>query len=273
MSLIEYIDPAYLKDKLASMDTQIGKMTFDGSSYLYVNAAVVANPSNLDVALSTRASESTLSSVNSGISGIKTQTDKLTFDGSSYLYVNAATVGNPPNLDVALSTRASESTLSGIKTQTDKLTFDGSSRLYINAAVVANPSNLDVALSTRLADNKIPNALGQLNKDVGGSTIYALATVPSGSPMDITRMPYTVSNVSVSTTESNTTIASPGAKLITIRNFGDNDVLLGINGSVPTTNPLKVKAHCCLSFIFGGATSIYYKTSSGTSTIDITYFN
>jgi len=30
---------------------------------------------------------------------------------------------NPPNLDVALSTRATESTLSSIKSQTDKLTF------------------------------------------------------------------------------------------------------------------------------------------------------
>jgi len=70
--------------------------------------------SQLDVALSTRASETTLS-------GIKSQTDKLTFDASSYLYVNAAVVSNPPNLDVALSTRASESTLSSVKTLLDKL--------------------------------------------------------------------------------------------------------------------------------------------------------
>jgi hypothetical protein len=55
---------------------------------------------NLDTALSTRASESTLS-------GIKSQTDKLTFDTSNRLAIQ-----NPPNLDVALSTRASESTLS-----------------------------------------------------------------------------------------------------------------------------------------------------------------
>ena len=103
---------------------------------------------NLNTSLSSRASESTLS-------GIKTQTDKLTFDGSSYLYVNAAVVANPSNLDVALSTRASESTLSGIKTQTDKLTFDGSSYLYVNAAVVANPSNLDVALSTRASESTL----------------------------------------------------------------------------------------------------------------------
>jgi len=56
---------------------------------------------------STRASESTLS-------GIKTQTDKLTFDASNYLQVNVKSTVNPSNLDVTLSTRASESTLSGL---------------------------------------------------------------------------------------------------------------------------------------------------------------
>jgi hypothetical protein len=51
------------------------------------------------------------------------------------------------NLDVLLSSRASESTLSAIKAQTDKLTFDASNRLAIQ-----NPPNLDVALSTRASE-------------------------------------------------------------------------------------------------------------------------
>jgi len=90
-------------------------------------------------------------------SGIKAQTDKLTFDTSNRLYINAAVVANPPNFDVALSTRASETTLSGIKSQTDKLLFDASSYLYINAAVVANPPNLDTALSTRASETTLSN--------------------------------------------------------------------------------------------------------------------
>jgi len=60
--------------------------------FAFVDDKLKVSDSQLDVALSTRASETTLSD-------IKTQ------------------------LDVALSTRSSESTLSGIKTQTDKLTF------------------------------------------------------------------------------------------------------------------------------------------------------
>ena len=58
-------------------------------------------------------------------------------------------------LDVALSTRASETTLSEIKGQTDKLTFDASDYLYVNAAIVANPSNLDVLLSTRASESTL----------------------------------------------------------------------------------------------------------------------
>ena len=125
---------------------------------------------NLDTMLSSRASEATLS-------GIKAQTDKLQFDASNNLkivvqnlptdYFKAGqSIGESPfnltkiggtaltardwsgdlaklqNLDVALSSRASETTLSGIKSQTDKLTFDASNRLAIQ-----NPPNMDVTLS------------------------------------------------------------------------------------------------------------------------------
>ncbi len=65
---------------------------------------------NIDTTLSSRASESTLS-------GIKAQTDKLTFDTSNRLKVNVEALVNPPNLDVALSTRASESTLSNLNSK------------------------------------------------------------------------------------------------------------------------------------------------------------
>ena len=63
---------------------------------------------NLDVSLSTRASESTLSSV---LSKLDELDDALTSVGTDKLLV---TPDNPPNLDVSLSTRASESTLSAL---------------------------------------------------------------------------------------------------------------------------------------------------------------
>ena len=55
---------------------------------------------------------------------------------------------NPSNLDVALSTRASESTLSGVKSQTDKLTFDGSNYLYVNVGGDTVGLALDSTLSS-----------------------------------------------------------------------------------------------------------------------------
>jgi len=126
-------------DILNDIKAKTNKLSFDGNNYLQVNVKSIVNPSNLDVALSTRASEST-------VSGIKSKTDKLTFDGNSYLYVNigADSVGI-----------AKESTLSGIKTKTDKLTFDTSNRLKVNAEAVANPSNLDVKLGTRASESTL----------------------------------------------------------------------------------------------------------------------
>jgi len=66
--------------------------------------------------------DSKLDATLSILAGIKTKTD---------------------NLDVLLSSRASESTLASIKAQTDKLTFDTSNRLAIQ-----NPPNIDATLTT-----------------------------------------------------------------------------------------------------------------------------
>jgi hypothetical protein len=67
----------------------------------------------------------------SALTGIRSQTDNL-----DVLLSSRAS-------EATLSTRASEATLAGIKTQTDKLTFDTNNRLAIQ-----NPPNLDVALTS-----------------------------------------------------------------------------------------------------------------------------
>jgi hypothetical protein len=56
------------------------------------------------------------------VGAIKSKTDKLTFDANNRLAIQ-----NPPNLDVALSTRASEATLSAIK---NALVSVGTDRIY-----------------------------------------------------------------------------------------------------------------------------------------------
>jgi hypothetical protein len=305
------------------------RLSTDTSSRLRTVVESVANPSNLDVALSTRASESTLS-------GIKTQTDKLTFDTSNYLQVNVKAIVNPSNLDVALSTRASETTLSELSgkfpsavsladnlsnptttiigvanlgwdgTYWRRIATDTSSRLRTVVESVANPSNLDVALSTRASESTLSGLSGKFPSaaalgdalanptttiiggallgfdgtnwgrvavralDIIGATGRALAVVNFLTP---SRMPYMVDDISVSTTEASTAISAPGAKILKITNKGDVDCLIGINASVPATNPMKVRSRTAKIFLFGGATAVYYKTASGSTTISIEWFN
>jgi len=81
--------------------------------FAFVDDKLKVSDAQLDVALSTRASESTLSA-------IKTQTDKLQFDANNFL--RAAIASDELGL-------ASESTLSAIKSQTDKLTFADNDKL------------------------------------------------------------------------------------------------------------------------------------------------
>ena len=295
--------------------TYFRRVAVDTSSRLRIVAESVANPSNLDitlsalrdtlrgtgnktltdldtdlsniysrldVALSTRASDSTLSTLSGKFPSAVALADNLSnptttitgaaslgFDGTYWRRIAADTSGrmkvaldsipNPSNLDITLSALRDALRGTGNKTLTDLDT--DLSNIY---------SRLDVALSTRLADSKIPNVLGQVSTDVIGSTMYALAVLDKTTP---SRMPYMIDNISVGTTSSSTSIAAPGAKIVKIANKGDVDVQIGINGDVPTTNPVVVRARTCKIFIHNSVTSIYYKVSSGSSVISIEYWN
>ncbi|RLG77351.1 MAG: hypothetical protein DRO12_02425, partial [Thermoprotei archaeon] len=112
-------------------------------------------------------------------SGILKASD-LSFDGSGNLNVNAKAVANPPNLDVLLSTRASESTLSGIKSKTDKLQFDGSNNLM----VVVNADNV----SSRLTDGTLI-VERKLSKKISEGSAFSIShrfeEVASNSHVDL----------------------------------------------------------------------------------------
>ncbi|MEM1523076.1 MAG: hypothetical protein QXU69_08615 [Thermofilaceae archaeon] len=118
---------------------------------------------NIDVPLSTRASESTLTAVRDRLPS------SLTTAGNFKAAVVEDGVGLAKEstlssilgrLDVALSTRASESTLGGIKAQTDKLTFDASNRLYVvddqllaMLTSLTSPADAETYTTTPLAAN------------------------------------------------------------------------------------------------------------------------
>lgn len=66
------------------------------------------------------------------------------------------------NLNVELSTRASEVTLLGVKSQIDKLTFDEVNRLKVQLDSLPNPPSLDVNLSTRASESTLIAMMNRL---------------------------------------------------------------------------------------------------------------
>jgi len=103
-------------------------------------------------------------------------------DADRHVQTDVLSTANPPHLDVALSTRASETTLNAIKMQTDKLTFDDLNRLKVLIESLPNPSNLDIALSTRASETTlaaIKNALASVGTDKFRTTI--VDALPEGT--------------------------------------------------------------------------------------------
>ena len=280
MMVFEFIDPMYLKLKLDLIDISLTSLR-DGIrgadartlTDLYNQLSTVV--ARLDVALSTRASEANLVSFSGKFPGAVALADNLAnptttlvgsallgFDGtywrrvavdtSSRLRVNVEVSANPPNLDVPLSSIRDRLPAS--------LTAGGNFRI----AVMEDGVGL-------LKDTKIPSPLGVLtNLDVAGSTTNALAVVDQNLPA---RNPYTIANIAVGTTEGSTSIAAPGAKILVIRNKGDTDALIGLNGAVPATNPLIVRARTVKVIPHKGVTQVNYKTATGSTTIDLEYYN
>ena len=136
-------------------------------------------------------------------------------------------------------------------------------------------AKLDVNLSTRVAEAtftaRVPTLTTQ-TLDLGGSSVGALAVVSSIGG-DLTRMPYCIDDINVTTTEASTSIAAPGAKILKLTNKSDVDILYGLNGSVPATNPPKLLARTVKIIPFKGCTSIYYKTVAGSAVLKIEYLN
>ena len=161
----------------------------------------------LDVALSTRASESTLSDIKDELDTVETKLQAI-IDNTDSLEINTDELESKvqsvrDQLDVLLSTRASEATLALIKAKTDNLDSTLSSRATeatlalikaktdnINvllstiaseatlALIKAKTDNLDVALSTRASESTLSGIKGDLDNVV--STANSTST-PLGS--------------------------------------------------------------------------------------------
>ena len=168
--------------------TAIAKEIRDKSEWSYLP--------NLDVALSTRASESTLSSIlgqlDIKVSELRDALKKSTIDTTEYeksladiwyqltqtLSIHETTPWNPPNLDVALSTRASESTLGSVKSLLDELEDALASvgtdklRTTVVDALPESPFNITKVAGTALTGRNWSNDFAKLqNLDISLTTL------------------------------------------------------------------------------------------------------
>jgi hypothetical protein len=157
----EYLDDGYVRvrvDTATAVDVNLLEILREMSWTFYSLSQQRGLLENLDVALSTRASESTLSALSGKFPSAAALSDSLSnptttivgdamlgFDGtywrrvrvdtSGRLRVVAESVANPPNLDAALSTRASESTLSSLR---DRLLYPGDAETFTTTPLGAN---------------------------------------------------------------------------------------------------------------------------------------
>ena len=293
LGIVEYLAPEFAKSALEKLDISLttlrdGLRGAGAKTLTDLDARLGDIYARLDVALSTRASEATLSA-------IKTKTDLLTFDTNNFLRVNVSATVNPPNLDitltalrdairgtgnktltdldtrlgdiygrldVALSTRASESTLSAFSGKFPSAAALGDS--------MANPTTTVIGAASLIWTGSAWARLGGASGDFVGTTLMGLGVVPMWLP---SRQAYLIDNISVGTTEGSTSISAPGAKVLIIKNKGDVDAQIGLNASVPTTNPLVVRARTVRVVVHKGVTAVYYKTATGSTTLEIAYFN
>jgi len=158
-------------------------------------SAIKSKTDNLDVLLSTRASEATLSAIKNALASVATDKFRVSVvDALPESPFNITKIAGTAltgrdwsqdfaklqNLDTTLSSRASETTLSAIKAQTDKLSFDANNRLAIQ-----NPPNLDVALSTRASESTLSAIAGALASKATDKLRVSVVDVLPRSPFTL----------------------------------------------------------------------------------------
>ncbi len=112
------------------------------------------------------------------LSSIRGQTDKLQFDASNFLKTAPQQTPNPSNLDVALSTRASETTLDAVKTLVDALqdalASVGADKLRVSL-VDSLPAGANVIGGVRLRGYDYANATWRdLRVDADGKVVVTI---------------------------------------------------------------------------------------------------
>ena len=159
------------------------------------------------------------------LAAVKTQTNKLTFDGSNNLYVQAAAnfSSQIENVSGSVVNPATEDTLALIKTQTNKFNFDGSGNLLTSATGgVAGIVGLSDT-SSKQVNPASDDAIGYLRRmvkimesqaavDSGNRQRITLDSIGTGTAITTT-IPVTVSSGTITATVTGATLAAGAAAI------------------------------------------------------------
>lgn len=209
----------------------------------------------LDVSLSTRASESTLS-------GIKSQTDKLTFDSSNNLLT---VIQNFPSWFTG-STKLTDDIFNKLDSLDNALASVGTDKLRVSI-VDAIPSGDNLIGRVKISDGT--NLAGLISATLGGSSLYALAVAPDLVKAVSGGTNYVYQELATSTTEASASF-SPNLKFAVLSNQDTaNDVLVRFNDSAATQ--IKIPSGTAKVVMFPIST-LYYVASAGTPTLVVTGF-
>lgn len=218
---------------------------------------------NLDVALSTRASESTLLGLSGRAASIDTDIDVLLSTRASeatLLGVSGRLASLDTDVDVLLSTRASEATLLGV-----------------SGRLAAIDTDIDVALSTRASAANQTNGTQQ-TKITDGTNIAAVKAASTAAAATDPALVVTASPNSIQTVQgSSGTPGTPAGGILTIQGVSGgaqvaaSDLLLGTTGTQATTTvgttatqvPASPLSNRKILVLTANATGYFYGFSSG----------
>lgn len=269
------IDVKYLKgqlDKLSNLNITLSQLRDDirGAGNrtltdLYDRLSSILG--QLDVALSTRASESTLS-------GIKAQTDKLSFDANNnllvYLQGGSSNVGNFPAWFTD-STRTTDDLFGKLDALDNALASVGTDKVR-SSIVDAIPAGDNWIGRIKVGDGT--NFAGIVATTLGGASVNALAVAPDLIKMLAGGTNYVYSEITTSTTESYSTF-SPELKFAILSNRDPtNDVLVRFNDpnpDSPTATQVTIPAGTSKVVMFPIST-LNYVASAGTPILVVNGF-
>lgn len=190
----------------------------------------------------------------------------LAIDASGYITVKGSGNFNVTATDLDIRDLTSASDSVEIKTAAGQaLAIDGSGYLTVNGngTFTVSATDLDVRDLTHVSDSvKIGDGTDFLAINADGS--LNVATVQAGLDS------WQTSVVSATTTAAEIA-ATPLAnrKKMIIQNLGNNDVYLGENNAVTTSNGIKLPKGSSLEFEFGDGSDVWCLTSSGTADLRV----